>query len=103
MANQAKEKYKKKNTKEKDILDLDNEIIIGIKTLPNDNIKSKKKVTSNKKKKNNKKAKSKPKKTKKTTRNRQKEKKDYNKNYKMDNPCSINNWRNYILFIVTIF
>lgn len=65
MANQAKEKYKKKNTKEKDILDLDNEIIIGIKTLPNDNIKSKKKVTSNKKKKNNKKAKSKPKKTKK--------------------------------------
>lgn len=32
--NKAKEKNKKKNTKEKKLLDLDNEIIIGIKTLP---------------------------------------------------------------------
>lgn len=34
MGNRAKEKSKKIDTKEKDILDLDNEIIIGIKSLP---------------------------------------------------------------------
>lgn len=34
MSNRAKEKSKNKNTKDKEILDLDNEIIIGIKSLP---------------------------------------------------------------------
>lgn len=34
MANRAKEKSKSGNTKDKEILDLDNEIIIGIKSLP---------------------------------------------------------------------
>lgn len=34
MRNQAKEKIQAKSTKDKDILDLDNEIIIGIKSLP---------------------------------------------------------------------
>lgn len=34
MSNRAKEKSKNRNTKDKDILDLDNEIIIGIKSLP---------------------------------------------------------------------
>lgn len=34
MSNRAKEKSQNKNTKDKDILDLDNEIIIGIKSLP---------------------------------------------------------------------
>ena len=34
MSNRAKEKSQNRNTKDKDILDLDNEIIIGIKSLP---------------------------------------------------------------------
>ncbi len=34
MSNRAKEKSKNRDTKDKDILDLDNEIIIGIKSLP---------------------------------------------------------------------
>lgn len=47
--NKAKEKNKKKNTKEKDLLDLDNEIIIGIKTLPEPKIQKQKKVSNKKK------------------------------------------------------
>ena len=36
MSNRAKEKSKNRDTKDKDILDLDNEIIIGIKSLLNE-------------------------------------------------------------------
>ena len=43
MANRAKEKNKKKNTKEESTLDLDHEIIIGIKTLPEPKISKKQK------------------------------------------------------------
>lgn len=49
MTNKAKEKRNKKSTKEKDLLDLDNEIIIGIKSLPSSNDKKKRKVTDKKK------------------------------------------------------
>lgn len=52
--NKSKEKNKKKNTKNKDLLDLNNEIIIGIKTLPEQETSKKKKTAD--KKKNNKKA-----------------------------------------------
>ena len=48
MGNRAKEKSKNRNTKDKDILDLDNEIIIGIKSLP-----KQKKASANGNKKNN--------------------------------------------------
>lgn len=54
MSNRAKEKSQNRNTKDKDILDLDNEIIIGIKSLPKQKkTKSpqKKKTTKNTKKK----------------------------------------------------
>ncbi len=34
MVSKSKEKHQKKNTKDNDLLNLDNEIIIGIKTLP---------------------------------------------------------------------
>ncbi len=44
MANKSKEK-KKKNTKEKDLINLDNEIIIGLRTLPETEVKRKKKNT----------------------------------------------------------
>lgn len=47
--NKTKEKNKKKNTKEKDLLDLDNEIIIGIKTLPEPKAPKQKKVSNKKK------------------------------------------------------
>lgn len=50
--NKSKEKSKKKNTKQKDLLDLDNEIIIGIKTLPEP--EKPKKAKKNNKKANNK-------------------------------------------------
>ena len=43
MANKAKEKNRKKNTKEESTLDLDHEIIIGIKTLPEPKISKKQK------------------------------------------------------------
>ena len=46
--NKAKEKNKKKNTKDKDLLDLDNEIIIGIKTLPEPEVPKRKKTTNKK-------------------------------------------------------
>ena len=46
--NKAKEKNKKKNTKDKNLLDLDNEIIIGIKTLPEPEIPKKKRTTNKK-------------------------------------------------------
>ena len=45
MPKKANEKSKKKNTKDNNTLDLDNEIIIGIKTLPQPD----KKKSSNKK------------------------------------------------------
>lgn len=70
--NKSKEKNKKKNTKQKDLLDLDNEIIIGIKTLPEpeklkkakkNNKKANNKAKANKKTQNKIKAKKKPKKT----------------------------------------
>lgn len=59
--NKSKEKSKVKSTKEENLLDLDNEIIIGIKTLPNKESKKKKSVLKKNKekkeknKKNNKK------------------------------------------------
>ena len=43
MANKAKERNRKKNTKEESTLDLDHEIIIGIKTLPEPKISKKQK------------------------------------------------------------
>ncbi len=46
--NKSKEKNQKKNTKEKNILDLDNEIIIGIKTLPEQETKKNKKSVNKK-------------------------------------------------------
>ena len=46
--NKAKEKNKKKNTKDKNLLDLDNEIIIGIKTLPEPEIPKRKRTTNKK-------------------------------------------------------
>lgn len=46
----AKEKSKKRNTKDKNSLDLDNEIIIGIRTLPDTNIDNKKKKSGGNKK-----------------------------------------------------
>lgn len=46
--NKSKEKNKKRNTKEKNLLDLDNEIIIGIKTLPEQETKNKKKAANKK-------------------------------------------------------
>ncbi|MCI9246545.1 MAG: FtsQ-type POTRA domain-containing protein [Clostridia bacterium] len=51
MNNRAKEKSQNKNTKDKGILDLDNEIIIGIKSLPKvpKTKKAKSQVTENKK------------------------------------------------------
>lgn len=48
--NKSKEKYKKKSTKDNNLLDLDNEIIIGIKTLPNEKEKKSKKVVNKKRK-----------------------------------------------------
>lgn len=48
MANKSKEKNKKKNTKDNDLLNLDNEIIIGIKTLPEPEIPKNKKISSKK-------------------------------------------------------
>ena len=50
MANKAKEKNRKKNTKEESTLDLDHEIIIGIKTLPEPKISKKQKRQINKEK-----------------------------------------------------
>lgn len=49
--NKAKEKHKKKSTKDKDLLDLDNEIIIGIKTLPEPEIPKREKTSKEKPKK----------------------------------------------------
>jgi cell division protein FtsQ len=70
MVKKAKEKNRKKNTKEKSTLDLDHEIIIGIKTLPEPKISKKQKKQiekeSPKKKEENKKV-SKKKDTKNTT------------------------------------
>ena len=55
MATKAKEKKKKKSTKDENVLDLDNEIIIGIKTLQEPKVpkqkKTKKKTTQTKKQK----------------------------------------------------
>ncbi len=48
--NKLKEQSKKKNIRDNNLLDLDNEIIIGIKTLPNEKNKKTKKVVSKKRK-----------------------------------------------------
>lgn len=48
MANKSKEKNKKKKTKDNDLLNLDNEIIIGIKTLPEPEIPKNKKISNKK-------------------------------------------------------
>ncbi len=45
MATKAKEKKKKKSTKDENVLDLDNEIIIGIKTLPEPKVPKQKKTS----------------------------------------------------------
>lgn len=75
MARVAKEKTKQKNTKDNSILDLDNEIIIGIKTLPEP-------VVSKSKKKKSKKVDKKTKKnvSKNVSKNK-KNKKEFNKNF----------------------
>ena len=77
MARKTKENIKKRNTKDESSLDLDKEIIIGIKTLPQPEVpkKSKSKKTSSTKKTMVKKEKVNPKKSKnarKTTNNKRK-------------------------------
>lgn len=67
MGNRAKEKNKKLDTKDKDILNLDNEIIIGIKSLP-----KQKNINKQKEEQNNSRKSAKPKKKKQNTRTAQK-------------------------------
>ena len=71
MENRAKEKNNLRNTKDKDILDLDNEIIIGIKSLPKAP-KQKKRMNQSREKENTKK--------KNATKNKQKKLKKNKKN-----------------------
>ncbi len=71
MAPKAKEKSKKKNTKDNSVLDLDHEIIIGIKTLPEPKVQKKKKTKPKNKSKTEPKAKPKPKTKPKTQKKRQ--------------------------------
>lgn len=90
--NRAKEKNKKKNTKEKNSLDLDNEIIIGIKTLPELET-SKHKKAPNETKKINKKNKQREKQKKHNTVNKKNKNTKFKTNAKISNSSSKNNKR----------
>lgn len=89
MARVAKEKTKQKNTKDNSILNLDNEIIIGIKTLPEPVVSKPKKKKSKKVDKKTKKNASKN--VKSVNKNKKKDKKEFNKDFEFKLALDDNN------------